>query len=146
MRYLSNRLRSMSKNYLVILFFTFLITACGQQSEVVGPHQRIEYSDDLVTLTTVINQSLSGLCDPGAEVVVSSPGIVGGEVSLTCSPLGEFALDVTLTSGDGDKVITITQTAKTTGAITSDTLTVNLDQNPPVLTPDTTPVADYDFF
>jgi len=129
----------------ICLYFSLIVlaTSCGQQSEVIGPHQRVEYADDLMTLTTVTNQSLYGLCDPGAEIVISSNGIVGSELSLTCSPLGEFAVDVVLTSSDGDKVIAITQTAKGTGAITTDSLTVNLDQNPPNLVADVTPVAAY---
>jgi len=128
---------------LKFLFFFVFLAACGQQAEIVGPHQRVEFDDDLATELTGINHSISGVCDPGSPLVIESLGLVPTRTNLTCSPTGDFSLAVVLTNTDGDKVITVTQTDDPTGAITSDRTTVNLDQNPPVLVADVEPVSSY---
>lgn len=117
--------------------------ACGQQSEVVGPHQRVEYDGSLNKFVTSTTQTLSGICDPGGEILVTSSSVVGGQIAIVCDPRGQFSVDVVLTSGDGDKAILVTQTAKQTGAITTDEFIINLDQNPPVLTADVAPLVSY---
>lgn len=130
------------KSIVVIIVSVFLFS-CGQQSEVVGPHQRVEFDDNLVLETEVTTQSLSGICDPGSPLVISSPGMNPSLVNLACSQTGNFSTVVNLTSGDGDKLLTVTQTDDPTNAVTVDTITVNLDQNPPVLSPDVIAAVPY---
>ena len=81
-------------------------------------------------LTNSPSQTISGTCQPGAIVNVTS-AVVGAPVSGTCSVGGTFTINVTLTPGDEAKIITVNQ-ANGAGPSMNTTVTVDLDTTAPM--------------
>ena len=81
-------------------------------------------------LTNSVAQTITGTCEAGATVYVTT-ATVGAPIIGICSGGGAFSIGVTLTAGDGAKVIILNQT-NAAGTSPNASVTVNLDSMAPV--------------
>jgi hypothetical protein len=61
------------------------------------------------SITNLLAQTVTGVCETGASISISGVGVSGGPVATTC-PAGTYSQAITLTSGEGAKAINVTQT------------------------------------
>ena len=83
-------------------------------------------------ITKLTSQTIQGACEIGLPVVVSGTGLTASYNNVSCAS-GSYSQAVTLSTGDGPKVVSVSQTdaALNTG---TQALNMTLDTTPPNLT------------